>query len=246
MAKVVASIEARMGSSRLPGKVLMDIEGKPSLERQLIRLKECKKLDDIVLATSISSKDDVLEIWARDQEIPCYRGSEFDVLDRVVEAHKFMGSDLIVETTGDCPLIDPSIIDLAVETFLVNDCDVVTNSRIPSYPEGADVQVFSLNLLKNVAMTIFDPAVREHVSLYFYENPDVYKILDLFAPLEKKAPNRRLQLDYKEDLEFIRQTYKYLEPIYGPSFGVESILNLIQKYPEIGKINSACKEKPVR
>ena len=246
MTRVVASIEARMGSSRLPGKVLMDIEGKPSLERQLIRLKECKKLNDIVLATSISSKDDVLEEWARNEGIKCYRGSEFDVLDRVVKAHKFMGSDLIVETTGDCPLIDPSIVDLAVETFLVNDCDVVTNSRIPSYPEGTDVQVFSLNLLKNVAKTVFDPAVREHVSLYFYENPNLYKILDLLAPLEKKAPNRRLQLDYKEDLEFIRQTYKYLEPIYGPFFGVASILDLLEKYPEIGKINSACKEKPVR
>ncbi|MDC0979368.1 glycosyltransferase family protein [Gammaproteobacteria bacterium] len=246
MTRIVASIEARMGSSRLPGKVLMDIEGQPALQRLLTRLRSCRCLDDIVLATSTSPADDTIAEWATNQGLAFHRGSEDDVLQRVVESHQIMKSDIIVEVTGDCTLLDPEIIDLGVETFLANDCDVVTNGRVPSYPQGADVQVFRAADLADVAKTIHDPAVREHVSLYFYENTSLYRLIHLIAPVMQRAPDVRLQLDYPEDLQFICEVYRRLEPKFGPCFGVSEILALLKQDPEVARINAHCVEKSVR
>jgi spore coat polysaccharide biosynthesis protein SpsF len=246
MTKVVASIEARMGSSRLPGKVLMDVGGVPALTQLVSRLKQCQLIDDIVLATTVEKSDDALEEWATSEGVAVYRGSEEDVLARVVEAQQLMQSDIVVEITGDCPLLDPQVIDLGIETFFANECDVVTNVRIPSYPQGADVQVFRLSDLEYVAQNIFDPAVREHVSLYFYENSDRYRIINLIAPRSLQEPDLRFQLDYPEDLEFIRKVYASLEPIYGNRFGSVEILSLLKGDPSLHEINKYCEEKPVR
>tara|TARA_B100000949_G_C14227635_1_gene427448 strand:+ start:377 stop:1117 length:741 start_codon:yes stop_codon:yes gene_type:complete len=246
MPKVVASIEARMGSSRLPGKVLADIGGVPALTRLIRRLRQCRALDEMVLATTTSPKDDELVHWAQSNNVPVFRGSEEDVLARVVGAHQMMGSDIVVEVTGDCPLLDPTVIDLGIETYFANDCDVVTNARVPSYPQGADVQVFQLQALSQVADSVWDPAVREHVSLYFYENKERYKIIHLIAPQIWKAENLRLQLDYPEDLEFIRAVYSRLEPQYGDSFAIHDILNLLKHEPALREINAHCVEKAVR
>jgi spore coat polysaccharide biosynthesis protein SpsF len=246
MSRVVASIEARMGSSRLPGKVLADIGGQPALSRLLARLRRCAHLDDVVLATSTAPEDDALEAWARAADVAVYRGSEADVLDRVVQAQRMLNSDIVVEVTGDCPLLDPEVLSLGIETFFANDCDVVTNARVPSYPQGADVQVFRLTDLEQVATTIHDPAVREHVSLYFYENPDKYRVIHLVAPPSWQAPHQRLQLDYAEDLRFIREVYARLEPLHGVDFGVPRILELLRAEPALGEINARCVEKPVR
>lgn len=246
MPKVVASIEARMGSSRLPGKVLADIGGVPALTRLIRRLRQCRALDEFVLATTTSPKDDELVHWAQSNDVPVFRGSEEDVLARVVGAHQMMDSDIVVEVTGDCPLLDPTVIDLGIETYFANDCDVVTNARVPSYPQGADVQVFQLKALSEVADSVWDPAVREHVSLYFYENTERYKIIHLIAPQIWKAENLRLQLDYPEDLEFIRAVYSRLEPQYGDSFAIHDILNLLKHEPALREINAHCVEKAVR
>lgn len=244
--KVVASIEARMGSSRLPGKVLYDIHGKPSIERLFNRLQLCKNLDSIILATTDKPIDDPLEAWAQNKNVAIYRGSENDVLNRVVEAQKSMNSDIVVEITGDCILLDPNIIDLGISTYLANNFDVVTNARIPSYAQGLDVQVYSLEILEHVEKTIFDPAVREHVSLYFYENPSLYKVCNLIAPPQWERPNLRLQLDYKEDLELIKTLYERIEPKLGYSFGVEAIIEELNSDPTLEEINKHCEEKPVR
>lgn len=244
--RVVASIEARMGSSRLPGKVLMDIGGLTALDRLIHRLRACRRLDDIVLATSTGAGDDVLAQWATSAGVAVHRGSEDDVLQRVVDAQRAMNSDVVVEVTGDCPLLDPEVIDLGIETFFANDCDVVTNARVPSYPQGADVQVFRTADLAKVAATIDDPAVREHVSLYFYENPQLYRVIHLIAPTTAQSPDLRLQLDYAEDLAFIRAVYERLEPRFGATFGVTRILELLREEPALATINAHCEEKPVR
>jgi spore coat polysaccharide biosynthesis protein SpsF len=240
--KTVASIEARMGSSRLPGKVLMDIEGKPALTRVYERLKQCKTLDGIILATSTNATDDVLEQWALENECPLHRGDEEDVLGRVVDAHVSMDSDIIVEMHGDCVLLDPKIIDLGVETFISNDVQIVSTSWKQSFPIGVDVQVFGFNELAYISENIDDYLVREHVSLYFYEHPEKYKIINLIAPHVWAGNQYRFILDYPEDLEFVCQVYKNLIPIYGDVFGVELILDLITKMPELTKINDNCKE----
>lgn len=244
--RIIASIEARMGSSRLPGKVLYDINGKTALDRLYSRLSECKELSGIVLATTDKQNDDQLAEWASENKIEVYRGSENDVLNRVVKAQQYMESDIVVEITGDCILLDPAIIDLGVKTFLSNDCDLVTNCNIPSFPQGIDVQVFSLKNLEYVEKSINDPAVREHVSLYFYENPDKYRILNLLAPQQWERPALRLQLDFAEDLILIRELYKRLEPAWGNSFGLDRIVQELNDNPFLEQINSNCIEKAVR
>src|SRR5262249_27383466 len=148
-----------------------------ALLRLLDRLQRAKTLDAVVVATTEQASDDVLARTVEAAGIKCYRGSENDVLNRVVEAHRMMKSEIVVEVTGDCPLIDPTVIDLGVSTFLANDADVVANVVKPSYPMGIDVQVFRLAALAEIEQTIHDAAVREHVSLYFYDHPEKYRIL---------------------------------------------------------------------
>lgn len=244
--RVVASIEARMGSSRLPGKVLADIAGAPALTRMVRRLRRCQSLDGIILATSINPDDAPLMTWAASEGVDVYRGSEDDVLARVVGAHQQAESEVIVEICGDCPLIDAEVIDTAVATFLQNDADVVSNTARPGFPQGADAQVFHRRALEDVAARISDPAVREHVSLYFYENPKQYRIIHLAPPPRWRNPDLRLQMDYPEDLAFIRAVYSRLEPVCGDAFGLDEILALLAREPELSKVNAHCVEKSVR
>lgn len=244
--RIVASIEARMGSSRLPGKVLADIAGKPALTRLLQRLRCCSTLDGIVVATSNADSDDAIESWAQLENVACFRGSEEDVLGRVVGAHEMMASDIIVEITGDCVLTDPDIIDWGVDMFLSNQCDVVANCEKPGFPLGMYVQVFRRQDLEHVASTIDDAAVREHVSLYFYEHPELYRILHLTPPRKWADPDRRLCLDYPADLQLMRRLFHALEPVHGELFGLEQILALLATNEELASVNSKCIEKPVR
>ncbi len=244
--RIIASIEARMGSSRLPGKVLMDIHGKPALARLVDRLRACRTLTDIVVATSTDPRDDAIAEWAQAYGVHMFRGSEEDVLDRVAKAQTSLASDIVVEITGDCPLLDPEVIDLGVESFLANPCDILTNARIESYPAGTDVQVYRLSALQDVAARIDDPAVREHVTLYFYENPDVYRCIHLLAPASLRWPDLRCQLDYAEDLAFIRAVYAELMPTHGPLFGLPALIDLLKRKPELAEINIHCIEKAAR
>ncbi len=232
-----------MASSRLPGKILSDINGAPSLTRLLRRLKRCRRLDGIVLATTTESSDDATAAWAEAEGVTCYRGSVDDVLERVVEAQRSMESEIVVEVSGDTPLLDPGIIDMAVETFLMNDCDVVSNTWKLTFPQGVDAQVFRLGALEEVAGACDDAAVREHVSLYFYEHPERYRILNLVAPPRWRAPELRLQLDYAEDQTFINRVYALLEPEHGVVFGVEEILALLLRQPALEEFNRHCEER---
>jgi len=247
MPRVIASIEARMGSSRFPGKVLADVNGQPALTRLIRRLRRSKALDGIILATTVSPSDDALERWAAIEGVPCYRGSEEDVLNRVVQAQTRMNSDIVVEVTGDCILLDPEIIDLGVATFFENDCDVVTNVRKLSFPMGMDVQVYRLRDLAEIERTVRDdPAVREHVSLYLYEHPERYRIIHFFAPARWHAPDCRFQLDYPEDHRFLNEVYRRLEPAFGDAFGIEEIMALLKQEPGLVEINVHCLEKSPR
>jgi spore coat polysaccharide biosynthesis protein SpsF len=246
MERVVASIEARMRSSRLPGKVLLDIHGAPSLGRLLHRLRRARSLDGIVLATTTSPLDDALVEWAKSEDLPVFRGSEDDVLARVVGAHEQMNTDVIVEICGDCPLLDPEVVDLCVEAFRGNDTDVVSTVREPSLPQGVDAQVFRLSALKEVERTVSDPAVREHVSLYFYEHPERYRIHHFSAPERWRRPELRLQLDYPEDLALIRAVYERLLPERGDNFGLDDVIGLLDADPALARMNAHCEERAVR
>ena len=244
--RVIASIEARMASSRLPGKVLMDINGRPTLARVVDRLRQVSAVDGVVVATTTAPSDDVVARWAEAEDVAIFRGSEEDVLSRVVGAQRAMCSDIVVEICGDCPLIDAEVVDLAIRSYLANDVDVVTTGRVPSFPNGIDVEIFSLDLLGAVAESVDDPAVREHVSLHFYERPDAYRVCHLIAPQRWCRPDLRLVLDYPQDHALIDRIYRRLEPAHGGTFGLDAVIGLLASEPELAQINAGCRERSPR
>lgn len=235
-----------MGSSRLPGKALADVCGKPALTRLYDRLRLSERLDDIILATTTLPSDDVLANWAEDLGIACHRGSADDVTNRLCKAHGNAKSDVVVQVCGDCPLIDATMVDRAISRFLELDCDVVTTSRRFSYPQGVDVQVYSFASLTELDRALTDPVARECVTLHFYEHPEKYRIADLEAPPGERLPEQRCQLDYPEDLTFIREVYARLEPVYGDAFGAREIVDLLRERPSLGDINRHCVERVPR
>lgn len=244
--RVVASIEARMRSSRLPGKVLADIAGTPLLGWMVERLRRTRSVDAVVIATSTGPTDDAVASWAEGAGVTCHRGSEEDVLDRVVQAQRGQASDIVVELCGDCPLIDPALVDRAVEAFRAGAGDIVTSAWHQSYPQGTEVQVFGLADLEEVARTVSDPAVREHVSLYFYEHPERYRRVDLQAPAGLRRPDYRLQVDYPEDLELNRSIHATLLARTGRTFGLPEVVALLDADPALAALNADCEERAAR
>jgi len=242
--KIVATIEARMTSSRLPGKILLPILGKPTLELLIERLCKVNKIEQIVIATTSNRTDDVVEDLANRLCVGCYRGSEDDVLDRVMKAAQFYNADIIVEITGDCPLIDPIVIDCLIEIFLNNFFDYVSNTLKQTYPNGLDVQIFSLKTLEEVSRLTDDPTDHEHVSLYIYEHPERYSLYNQESGLPEKYWDLRLTVDTIEDFELIRSIYEELYPT-NPDFLLDDILELLDKRPELIDINKHIKQKMV-
>jgi len=235
-----------MGSSRLPAKMLTNIGPLPTIGWVVQRLQQCELLDGIVIATTENPLDDPLAEWARSEDVPVYRGSEDDVLQRVVDAQNFMKSDLVVEVTGDTPFVDPIIVDLAIRTMLNNQVDVVSTTWKQSFPMGLDVQVFSFENIQKIALSCNDPAVREHVSLFFYEHPEQYNIYHLIAPSQWHRPEIRLLLDYPKDLEMLRKLANLLIPKYGFSFSIDQLLFELTQNPKIQSLNSGCEERGAR
>ena len=228
MSRVVASIEARMGASRLPGKVLMQLAGRPALSRMLERVRKARSLDGIVIATTHNPADDAIARWAEGEGVAIYRGSEQDVLDRVLRAQDEMGAEVVVELCGDCPLIDPAVIDAAVARYARGDCDIVTTTAPQSYPEGIDVEVFALAALRDVAARCDDPAVREHVSLDFYRNKR-WRLVSLQAPPALHRPEMRLLLDWPQDRDFLSALCARLDTLHGADFDTADVLALIDR-----------------
>lgn len=234
--RIVDIIEARMASSRLPGKVMKPFLGKPMLQFMIERLKRSTLLDGIVVATTTSRSDDVLEDLAESLGVGCYRGSEDDVLMRVLEAAQAFDVDVIVETPGDCPLIDWQILDHVVQHYLDHDDDYVSNNLELTYAGGMDVQVFSTEVLADVARRTDDPVDHEHVSLFIYRNPDDYRVRNVAAPPHLNAPDVKCLLDTQADYKLICAVLAALYP-ETPAFTCADILALIAERPELREIN---------
>jgi spore coat polysaccharide biosynthesis protein SpsF len=225
--RLCATIEARMTSTRLPGKVLMEAVGKPMLELMIERLRRVPRLDGIIIATTTNATDDPVVALAERLGVMCFRGSEHDVLARVLEAARSHDVDVIVETTGDCPLIDPALVTDVIDAYFTSGADYISNALAPrTFPVGMDTQVFSTDILADVASRTDDPEDHEHVSLFIYNNPDIYRVEAVRAPDELHAPNLRLTLDTPEDLKLIRDVFDRLYPL-DPCFGLAEILALL-------------------
>ena len=239
-------LEARMGSKRLPGKTLRDLEGKPMLERILDRLALSRFVDTVVVATTTKKADDELVSFLKKKGISSYRGSEDDVLERVCEAAEYFSIENIIELHGDNPFLDPYLIDRCIQEYKEYSIDYLSNTLETSYPQGLRVQIFSyLNLLK-IKNTILDPAVREHVSLYFYENPAKYSLKNVKAKKEERRPELRFTVDTKEDFNFVSNIYKIiLEEGKYPYFDLKDVIRIVDDY-DIKILNKNISSVPVR
>lgn len=243
--KIVCIIEARYRSSRLPGKVLKPILGKPMLERMVERLKRARTIDGIVIATTDQAPDEPIVHLAERLNIGVFRGSEEDVLARVLGAARAYEADVIVETTGDCPLHDPAIVDKVVADFRIGGADFVSNVIEYTTPRGTDVRVFTTDALHEVNAISVDTAEREHVSLYFWEHPEKYRIRNVRTEFPSHVSQLRLTVDTSEDFELVRRIYELLYPT-DPEFTLGDILALLQRQPELLALNRHVAQKPVR
>jgi len=229
-----AIIQARMGSTRLPGKVLMDISGKPLLWHVIDRIKHCKTIAQIIVATSIRSEDRAVLDLASSIGVKTFADSEEDVLDRYYQAASKYNADPIVRITADCPVIDPQIVDEVVSNFLAGDYDVY--GLTGAFPDGLDVTVFSYRSLQEAWKNAKLPSEREHVGPYILNHPEIFK-----QGTHVKFHNlghMRWTVDEPNDLQFIREIYKRLYKKDKENFLTPDILTLLENEPDLMKINS--------
>ncbi len=242
--RICAIVQARMTSTRLPGKVLMMAAGKPMLEHLVERVRRAPPLDGIIIATTVNDSDDAVVRLANDLSVGYYRGSEEDVLTRVLEAAKAYDVDIIVELTGDNPLIDPAMIVDCIRLYMDSDVDYASNILEPGLPHGFPVQVFSTKVLADVARRTDDPIDHEHVSLFIYRNPDIYRTMAMPVPSDLHRPEVQLTLDEPDDYRLISSVF---EALYAnnPEFTIRDVLAYLDSNPELLEINRHVRRKSV-
>ncbi|MEX0692960.1 MAG: NTP transferase domain-containing protein [Rhodospirillales bacterium] len=241
MTRIIASIEARMGSSRLPGKMLLLLAGQPVLAHLTGRMMLCRNLDGLIIATTDNPADDAIAGWAAAHSVPCFRGSEEDVLARVLAAQQSMRSDVVVELCGDTPFLDPAVVDAAVDAWNSQDVDLVTTARNRSYPDGQDVEIFSMHALGDIDARCRDANTREHVSVPFYNEPQ-WRVHDLQAPAFWHRPELRLVLDTAADARFLGALASAAMIRHGPLFGLDATLAILDASPELKAMHAEALE----
>lgn len=241
--KVLAIVQARMSSTRLPGKVLLDLEGAPVLTRVMRRLSRAKTLGAVVVAIPTGRADDPLAALCRKERWGYVRGPEEDVLSRYYETAQRFGPDAVVRVTSDCPLIEPSVVDRVVREFLARQPGVsyASNTLHPrTYPRGLDTEVMTMRALERAWREDRDPATREHVTPYLYRNPGLFSVHAVIHDQDLSA--MRWTLDTPEDLDLIRRIYSGFD---DDAFSWTQTLELLRAHPDWMKINSNVQQKPL-
>lgn len=241
--KTVAIIQARMSSSRLPGKVLKEASGRPLLDRMVERVRRSRLVDQVVVATTVDVTDDEIEAFCIARGIDFYRGSLPDVLDRYYQAAIKAGADLVVRLTGDCPLIDPLLIDETIQLLLDQEADFSCNRLPPpfsrTYPIGLDVEVCTFAALERAWKETTEKHEREHVLPYLYEVPGRFKVVQL--NYGEDLGSLRWTLDTPQDLDFLRAIYDQLGG--SNDFSWLDVLQVVRAHPELAKLNADVKHK---
>jgi len=239
----VAILQARMSSTRLPGKVLKEAGGRVLLDRMVERARRAKTVDRVVVATTTDSSDDAIAAFCTDNEIEFTRGSLQDVLDRYYQAARQYQADIVVRLTGDCPLIDPDLIDEVVNALIHASADFACNRLPPpfkrTYPIGLDVEAATFSALQRAWQEAKEKHEREHVMPYLYEVPGRFKVVQL--NLAEDLGHLRWTLDTPEDLEFLQTVYAMLDN--RNDFTWREVLNLVRQHPGLQEINAGVKHK---
>lgn len=236
--KIVTIIQARMSSTRLPGKVMLPILGKPLLVRMLERVQSAKLIGRLIVATSTNSDDDEIEKLCKQNDIICFRGHLTDLLDRHYQVAVKFGAEAIVKIPSDCPLIDPHVIDKVIQHFINHEeYDFVSDLHPATYPDGNDVEIMSFASLECAWKDAAKDYEREHTTPFIWEHQDVFKVGNVKWETELDySTSHRWTIDYPEDYEFIRKIFEGLYSI-NPAFSLNDILNLLDRKPEIAKLN---------
>lgn len=238
--RIVAIIQARMGSTRLPGKILKKVNGRPLLSYQLERLQQSNYINDLVIATTIDEKDDLIVEFCKKNNILWYRGSEEDVLARYYETAKTFKADVIVRITSDCPVIDVQVVDKTIWCFRNNNFEYVSNTVERTYPRGLDTEVFTFAALEKAYNEATLARDREHVTAYFYTNPDVFKIGSVRNEVDYSK--YRWTVDTEEDFQLINNI---IEKLYSenPKFTLHDTVKLMEANPDWFYINAHIEQK---
>lgn len=231
---IMAFIQARTSSTRFPGKVLRPISGKAMLELEIERIRACQTIDRVIIVTSVSPEDQQIVELCKRIGVDVFCGSMENVLDRFYQAAIKFKPDHIVRLTGDCPLIDAQVVDDMVRLYLEKKCDYGTNCMPPTYPDGLDAEIFSFKVLQEAWKEASLPSHLEHISLFFEEQPQRFKIENLACDRDLSA--LRWTVDEPEDFEFVRAVF---ENFYRkkPLFSMDDVLSLMEKKPELALLN---------
>lgn len=241
MTRVVAIIQGRLGSTRLPGKVLMPLGDRPMIAQIVRRLKAATGLDEVIIATADNEANRPLVEFAEGEGLPVFAGREEDLTDRFLQAGRAFGADALLRVTADCPFADPMLADQLVAAYRqqAGEIDFLANNRPSSYPHGLDMEIIAMPALERLWRTETDPFRREWFTLNFCDlegNPqNGYRCRNL--PAAKPLPRLRLTVDYAEDMEMARRVFAELDSPDG-IFGLNDILELIDARPEIAQINA--------
>ena len=237
--RVVAIIQARMGSTRLPGKVLMDIAGETMLARVVNRVRRATRIDETVVATTVSQKDEPIVAECQKLNVTYFRGSEEDVLDRYYQAAHTHNAEVVVRITSDCPLIDPEVVDQVVEEFATEEADYACNGLAQTYPRGLDVEVMTLHALERAWREADKPYQRVHVTPYIYEIPGRFCVHSVESG--ENHSDHRWTVDTPEDLAFVKEIYRLFEGV--DSFSWRDVLEVLKREPELMGINHHVRQK---
>jgi len=241
--KIVTIIQARMGSTRLPGKVLKEVLGKPLLAYQIERVRRSARTDRIVVATTVKPEDEPIVALCRELQVDVFRGSENDVLSRYYGAATEAGADVVVRLTSDCPLIDAGVVDRVIEAFLASPggaYDYTSNCYERTYPRGMDTEVFSIAALKEANERAALPSEREHVTPYIITRPERFRMTNVAYFSDQGR--HRWTVDTPEDFELIQRILEALYP-GKPAFTLEDALALLERYPDWANLNSHIEQK---
>lgn len=240
--KIVMIIQARMGATRLPGKPLKKVMDRPLLSYLIERLKRVNNISTLIIATTTQPQDDLIETFCKKEKITVFRGSEEDVLDRYYQAAKKYQADVIIRITADCPLIDPKVIEQAIQFYLTHYplYDYVSNTHKRTFPRGMDVELFSMQCLEEAAQEARLKNEREHVTPFIYNHPERYKIGEI--QYSSNQANHRWTVDTPEDLALISLILQTLYPRH-PQFTLQEILQELDNHPEWSLINARIQQK---
>jgi spore coat polysaccharide biosynthesis protein SpsF len=239
--KISAIVQARMGSTRLPGKVLTDVGGKTVLARVVTRVRRARLIDEVIVATTSLTSDDPIVRECEYLGVCYFRGSESDVLDRYYQTAKRFRTQAVVRITSDCPLIDPQLADDTIRVFDFHAADYSSNVIPRTYPRGLDTEVFTAAALERAWREAGEPHQREHVTPYFYEHPETFRLAS--ATADADYSRFRWTLDTPEDLELIRTIYSRFEN--RDDFHWRDVLALLEREPELVELNSQVVQKAV-